>query len=156
MSIRKEVQEDFIKMNAGNYLHDWECNCIAALKNGLYFYNKALINYRIHSRQSVSIANIKKRSKKDLFKDKLLRRKREVKRSKRELDYFRNNNIAVTEENNKYILRYLKFLSIVEKVNGGNPFMWFYEMFYYTFKMPKEYLDIRYCMIDLFTAFLKQ
>ena len=101
MSIRKEIQDIFVQMQTKNFLHDWECNCIAAAKDGLYFWNKSFVRYRIHENQSVSIGNIKKQNKKNILLQKCHRRQREILRQKKELEYI--INIADIDQNIHYI-----------------------------------------------------
>ena len=44
----REVAEEFLKVFDENIPHDWQLNMIAAAKDGLYFYNRALFAYRLH------------------------------------------------------------------------------------------------------------
>lgn len=49
MAFRKEVKDVYLNNTNFSAPHDWELNFCSALSNGLYFYNTALIKYRIHT-----------------------------------------------------------------------------------------------------------
>lgn len=51
----KEVCLKFINNSAHRIPHDWELNIYAAIMNGLYFYNKPLIGYRIHGKNTIGM-----------------------------------------------------------------------------------------------------
>ena len=63
MAGRKDIIKEYLKYSNNRSLHDFELNCVGALFDGLYFYNKVLSYYRIHQNQAVSIGNIKKKKK---------------------------------------------------------------------------------------------
>lgn len=51
--ITKEIKNWFIE-NFSEYLpHDWLINLYASYKNGMYFYNKSLFDYRIHKNNTI-------------------------------------------------------------------------------------------------------
>ena len=52
MALKKSLLKDYMN-NAGYALHDWLINILAARNDGLFFYNKPLINYRIHSNNTI-------------------------------------------------------------------------------------------------------
>lgn len=54
LALRKEIKDEFLKTNIA-LPHDWTINLIAAQKEGLYFYNKALIYYRIHDNNTLGL-----------------------------------------------------------------------------------------------------
>ena len=62
MAVSKEIVDIYLNYSRKAYLHDHELNCIAALLDGLFYYDKVLSKYRIHSSQTVSISNIQKLS----------------------------------------------------------------------------------------------
>lgn len=62
MAVSKEIVDIYLNYSRKAYLHDHELNCIAALLDGLFFYDKVLSKYRIHSSQTVSISNVQKSS----------------------------------------------------------------------------------------------
>ncbi len=55
LTFTKQIKNDYI--NAGNkeIPHDWELNIIAAINNGLYFYNKSFVKYRIHQNNTIGL-----------------------------------------------------------------------------------------------------
>lgn len=48
MAFRKEIKDEYLRHSSFTSAHDWELNFIAALKNGLAFFQESLIQYRIH------------------------------------------------------------------------------------------------------------
>lgn len=70
MCVRREIVDTYLKMNKTNIIHDLALNLIASIENRSYFYNKPLINYRIHENNAVGYDTHKKnvRSKIDLKK----------------------------------------------------------------------------------------
>ena len=48
MAIRKELADSYVRLTNCNLPHDYEMNVMAAAKGGLYFYDAALIKYRLH------------------------------------------------------------------------------------------------------------
>lgn len=56
MAFRKELLADFFDLeNLKRLPHDWKLNLLAALKDGLYFWNIPCIRYRIHNDNTSSI-----------------------------------------------------------------------------------------------------
>lgn len=55
-AFRKELLNEFF-LNAGEVPHDWLINVIAAQRGGLFFYNKELIKYRLHSNNTIGQDN---------------------------------------------------------------------------------------------------
>lgn len=53
--IRKELKESFCQNSNSVLPHDWELNLVAALNNGLYFYNEVMSDYRIHSSNTLGL-----------------------------------------------------------------------------------------------------
>lgn len=51
----KEVCLMFINNSVHEIPHDWEINIYATILNGLYFYNKPLIGYRIHGKNAIGM-----------------------------------------------------------------------------------------------------
>ena len=99
-AFKKELKDEFLNM-ASNIPHDLQINIIAANKSGLYFFNKSLINYRIHSANTIGLkrdTEIKKRIKKcesDVREKEIL------------LNYL--NKIGVNEVNTRYATKILKY-----------------------------------------------
>lgn len=48
MAIRKELADSYVRLTSCTLPHDYEMNVMAAAKGGLYFYDAALIKYRLH------------------------------------------------------------------------------------------------------------
>ena len=54
MAVRKELLTDFFALrDEGIIPHDWKLNYLATCKKGCYFLNKSLIQYRIHSNNTI-------------------------------------------------------------------------------------------------------
>ncbi|MDD4698818.1 MAG: glycosyltransferase [Oscillospiraceae bacterium] len=54
-SFRRETAMKYIETSDCVMPHDWEINILAAVQNGLYFYNEPLINYRIHGDNTIGL-----------------------------------------------------------------------------------------------------
>lgn len=52
--VRKEIVDNYLNIEV-DIPHDWALSIIASLFDGLYFYNKPLINYRIHSNNTIGL-----------------------------------------------------------------------------------------------------
>lgn len=55
MAFRSELKDMLISNDKYIIPHDWEINLYAALNDGLYFFNKPLINYRIHGSNTIGL-----------------------------------------------------------------------------------------------------
>lgn len=55
MAFRKAVKDIYLKHSLSRLPHDWELNIIAASQEGLFFYNKPLIKYRIHDKNTLGM-----------------------------------------------------------------------------------------------------
>lgn len=55
MAFRKSVKDIYIENSSCRLPHDWEINIIAASHEGLFFYNKPLIKYRIHDKNTLGM-----------------------------------------------------------------------------------------------------
>lgn len=54
MAVRKELLPDFFSLqDEGIIPHDWKLNYLAACKKGCYFLNQSMIQYRIHSSNTI-------------------------------------------------------------------------------------------------------
>lgn len=58
MAFTKEVKDIYLNRTKCSIVHDWEINFIAACLDGLYFFNKPLINYRIHTSNAIGLSEI--------------------------------------------------------------------------------------------------
>lgn len=54
--MRRTLVDAFVKEYRGRIPHDWFANLIAAYRNGLYFYNHPLFQYRIHENNALGLA----------------------------------------------------------------------------------------------------
>lgn len=54
----KECKNFFIDNHTNLCPHDWELNIFGAVLGGLYFYNESLTDYRIHSGNTIGLADI--------------------------------------------------------------------------------------------------
>lgn len=58
MAMRKELIEDYIAISNNDLPHDWELALLAAGQGECFYYNKALINYRIHDSNAIGLNNV--------------------------------------------------------------------------------------------------
>lgn len=58
LAFTQDVKEFYIEHNTGLCPHDWEINIFGAVLNGLYFLNEALTGYRIHSGNTIGLAEL--------------------------------------------------------------------------------------------------
>lgn len=60
MCASKDIVDSFLKAYDFGLPHDWFMNILASLKNnGVYYYNTALINYRLHDNNTIGISDNK-------------------------------------------------------------------------------------------------
>lgn len=58
MAFTKEIKDIFVKVGVTKELpHDWEVNMIGSYLDSLYYYNSKLINYRIHSNNTIGVGS---------------------------------------------------------------------------------------------------
>lgn len=62
MAFRSKIKDVYVKYSTYCAPHDWEINRIAAIHDGLYFYQAPLIRYRIHDTNTVGNDNVNGRS----------------------------------------------------------------------------------------------
>lgn len=100
MAIKKEIISDFLQCSQGRMPHDWELALLAASKNGCYFLNIPLIQYRIHNENAIGLDFV-------------------IENKKQQTTNFRvHNRICVIEEEQeatKFLLRYKQLDSQVKK-----------------------------------------
>ncbi len=68
--IRKELKDSFCRNSNSVLPHDWELNLVAASKDGLYFLNRKLSGYRIHSSNTLGLDSAPK-GRTEVAKEKL-------------------------------------------------------------------------------------
>lgn len=155
MSVRRQIIEKYLSGSRKVELHDFEINCISALNNGLYFYNRILDEYRIFEGQAVSVGIVKYRKKLDILKAK-------VELAKKHLEHrivFIEELIGLCsdKENEKYLNELLKLYKLKgEVVLNRKLLKWLKEKRKYK-EIAKTYgnIDMRYCYIDLIAGILK-
>lgn len=58
MAIRRDLAEAYlVQEGLENIPHDWALNLLAALREGLYFWNCKMIRYRIHENNTIGLMN---------------------------------------------------------------------------------------------------
>lgn len=55
MAFRRGLKARYLKYTNSVLPHDWELNLLAGMKNGCYFLNKPLIQYRIHGKNTLGM-----------------------------------------------------------------------------------------------------
>lgn len=69
MAFRSSLKDIYLTHSSFQAPHDWEINRIAAIQNGLYFYQEKLMRYRIHENNTVGNDNVNGRSHKKRIKN---------------------------------------------------------------------------------------
>lgn len=99
--------KDFFMRNLTNLCpHDWELNIFGAVMDGLYFYNKPLIDYRIHSCNTIGLAdiNIKERLRTSAKDPRIESAESEFRRARAYADSVWYGNLD--EKQKKVLIRY--------------------------------------------------
>ena len=70
-ALRSTLKDEAKKINEKMYVHDWFYTILAANQNGLFFYDKSLIKYRVHQSNTVgmNISFLQKLKKQRYLKD---------------------------------------------------------------------------------------
>lgn len=55
MAFRGSLKKQYVNYTKSILPHDWEINLLAGMKNGCYFLNKSLIEYRIHGKNTLGM-----------------------------------------------------------------------------------------------------
>lgn len=55
MAFRESIKKAFIKYTQSILPHDWEINLLAGMRNGCYFLNTPMIQYRIHGKNTLGM-----------------------------------------------------------------------------------------------------
>lgn len=58
MLVRKEIVDEYLKNTSCLLPHDWELAIISACKGKVFFYNKPLIDYRLHSNNTIGLDSV--------------------------------------------------------------------------------------------------
>ncbi len=56
MAVTKEIADSYVRLSKCELPHDYEMNVMAAAKGGLYFYDAALIKYRLHGDNLIGLS----------------------------------------------------------------------------------------------------
>lgn len=154
MAVRKEIVQLYLEFSRRIELHDFEINCIAAVMDALFFYNRVLDFYRIFEGQSVSIGIVKKRSKIMMLIEKIRSGKRGIG------DRCRFIEELLSIESSKEIQEYLSTMLELQRVRESVAVWhhldkWGDEHRMYK-AIGKQYgnIDMRYCYIDLISALM--
>lgn len=154
MAVRKEIIDTYIVHTQQEYIHDWELNCIAASLNGLYFFNKKLSHYRIHSLQTISISSLKKEGRLKQIKRKIV----QVKKSLMSQINLLNELFVISNDDKKSFINDVKqmYLTRYKVAVEHKIYLFFKEIFLFVkIKKKYNYIDIRYLLIDFFACFKK-
>ena len=127
MAFRKDIKEILFNQNEFEIPHDWEINLIACANDGLYFYNKSLINYRIHNSNTIGIEtdgdNNPLKISGDYYKRIQVLKCQKNLSELLKMPLYYNNAI---KRDKKYILHFLKYVKLREEIFFNNKkFNWF-------------------------------
>lgn len=152
MAVSKKTVDLYLNYSKKAYLHDHELNCIAALLGGLYFYNKILSEYRIHTNQAVSISNIRRASIRSKCVEKIHNVKTFILVQKIFINEMKDVSICVGEGGDT-LPTLEKYVLSRERVVKGDIFSFIRETLM-ALNCTKNgiYIDYRYCLIDLLTG----
>lgn len=155
MAVRKKVIVRWLECTESKGLHDWEINCVAAAMNGLYYLNKELVYYRIHSSQTVSIGNIKKRSKRDILLEKIRNGEASI-----ETQLCMVELAKKAGGNEKYLSSLERLLNTrvmvrQKKTNYVLTDIWLHLCMVLRYGGKSKNIDIRYLFIDIISIFVK-
>lgn len=153
MTVRREVIDVYLKTSRKAELHDYEINCIAAALDGLYYYDCVLDKYRIFEGQSVSVGIVKKRSLLSVLKQKVDSAKKDLPHRKTFIDQLIKSRF--NSENTEYLKKLATLYDLKSDVAVYHRvYKWPSEFFlYHSIKKEYGYVDMRYCFIDLLSAF---
>lgn len=109
MAIKEEVKDNYLKVTQGKLPHDWELNIISSIKNGCYYLDKPLIDYRIHNNNTIGMDDIVEGN---IINEKKKRVNKRIEQTKAQIE---NVNFALelelNREQKKYCLYYKEYLS---------------------------------------------
>ncbi|MCD7884756.1 MAG: glycosyltransferase [Lachnospiraceae bacterium] len=152
MAVRKKAINRWLDCTEKRCLHDWEINCVAASMSGLFFLNKELVYYRIHSSQTVSIGNIKKRTKREILLEKIRNEKASIDAQLGMVELAKK-----TGGNVQYLSRLERLLNTRAMVRQGNANCVLKEIGLYLCMVIRyggrtKNIDIRYLFIDIIST----
>ena len=154
MAVRRDIVWLYLRHSKRIELHDFEINCIAAEKKGLFFYNKELDFYRIFDGQAVSIGITKKRTITAILLEKIRQAKEGL--GIRCTFIMELLDIDSEKEIQEYLCTLLELQKVREEVAVCHHIgKWCKEYkMYKAIKKQYGYVDMRYCYIDLLAAFV--
>ena len=153
MAFTREVAEEYLRCSELKVIHDWEINCLSAAMDGLFFYNAVLTYYRIHDMQTISIGNIKKRTKKEILDAKLASAPKTVAHGQAILDEIQK--LTINNGTSEYIKTQRTLFQTKDAVVNGRKLYLIPKEIHQYLKCAKMYgnIDIRYAIIDALAAF---
>lgn len=144
MAFSKDIKDIYLQNSTCKATHDWEINAIAAISNGLYFYNKPLIQYRIHNQNTTGIDVINNND----------RMNNRIKNSL-EIDCYLNSlsnyDVLLNDKQREYLNKYKEFskkrmLLLKEKQTKN----WFYLI--KNLDIYKQYVSKKGMLIELYLS----
>lgn len=130
LAVRASLAKDFVKKSESLLPHDWELCLAAAAQNGLYFLNRPLIRYRIHSGNTLGFHGSETK------RDAIARQKAQA---ARQLNRYRPDE-----------RRQLFFDSRANYLEKKSPFsclrLWFCRDYYRYFSFRERVGDILFCL----------
>jgi glycosyltransferase involved in cell wall biosynthesis len=154
LAFTDEVKTFFLKNRTHLCPHDWEINLFGAVLGGLYFYNEALTGYRIHTGNTIGLADLK-------LADRLSGKTDDKRISQSELEYKRADAYMnagwaalLGSRQRKFLTRYGAIaLKRFQALQAKKLSLWLK-----LFRHPKDYLKLRGLqgMLNDFVAVLKK
>lgn len=134
--------------------HDFEINIYAAKMDGLYFYNKCLMNYRIHDKNTIGFKLASSNKILDKIKKVLKDKDNAIRILKDQLklaEFLKNNYSTSNKKVKRYIYNFRKYVYLRERELIGNHFLgWLKSWIYYPYLRPN--IDAIHIFIDLIYA----
>ena len=84
MAVKREIINLFALDKTSVIEHDWSLSLIASLKDGCYFYNEALIKYRLHGKNAIGLIENKDN---DYRNTRMLNREKAIQMEKDRLEF---------------------------------------------------------------------
>lgn len=151
MAFRDTLRDVYLKNTLNSMPHDFELNILAAYYKGLYFCNEELIDYRIHSANTIGLDTDASRNQMR-FQSGLEKRLEVLRGQKSVGEYLRRYIVTDDPEINQYIEYYCAYIKLREKcLTQRNPFVWLKMLRYYnvikTNAIKRQYMgDLLYAL----------
>ncbi|MGN1181931.1 MAG: glycosyltransferase [Faecalibacillus sp.] len=108
MAIRKNIVDEYLRVSTGKLPHDWELNMISSVHHGCYYLDIPLIDYRIHSHNTIGMDNVVEGS---IIKEKKQRVKERIIQTREQI---KNTEFALTldldSHQKEFCLKYQEYL----------------------------------------------